>query len=107
MGKTKNKNHDEVRYLQGEIKRLKKVIRSLESELRSHRKMEHAYEIRQDTKSQDEEVMTDSEDTYVELKRLIPCDGEFGCGKGFFKEMELMGKIYGSCNVCGRNKRLK
>ncbi len=102
MGKTKNKNHDEVRYLQGEIRRLKKVIRSLESQLKSSKKMEHAYEI-----SQDEEIMGDSEDTFAHLTPAIPCDGETGCGKGYFKEMELMGKTYGTCNTCGFSRRLK
>jgi hypothetical protein len=98
LGKTKNKDHDQVRYLQGEIKRLEKKVRSLEKEVRSHRKMEHAYEI-----SQDEEIMADSEDTHPKMR---PCDSD-SCGKGFYKEMELMGKTYGTCGVCGFSKRLK
>lgn len=91
--------------MQGEIKRLKKIIRGLEADVRSHKKYEHAYEVHQE--SQDDEIITDSEDTHAILKKLIPCDGDAGCGKGYFKELELMGKIYGSCGVCGRHKRLK
>lgn len=105
LGKTKNKNHDEVRFLQGEIKRLNKKIRGLEADLRSHKKYEHAYEVHKE--SQDDEIITDSEDTHVSLKKLIPCDGEQGCGKGYYKELEIMNKIYGTCNVCGYSKRLK
>ncbi len=97
MSKTKNKNHDEVRFLQGEIKRLNKLVRSLESEIRSHKKHEHMYEL-----SQDEEVLTDSEDTYI--KRGVSC-GE--CGKGIYKEFEIRGMTYGTCNICGARKKLK
>lgn len=54
--------------------------------------------------SQDEEIETSNEDTFT--KRLIPCDSD-SCGKGFYLEMELLGKLYGTCTICGYHKRLK
>jgi hypothetical protein len=63
--------------------------------------MEHLYEV-----SQDEEIESDSEDTFVSLKKMIPCDSD-SCSKGFYIEMELMDKLYGRCNICGYHKRLK
>lgn len=101
MGKVKQKNHDEVRFLQGEVRRLQKVIRSLEQEVRALKKYEHQYEI-----SQDEEIEASEEDTHVVLKKLLPCTSD-SCGKGFYKEMELAGKLFGTCNICGYSKRLK
>lgn len=99
MGKTKNKNHDEVRFLQGEVRRLKKVIRSLEAEVRSLKKHEHMYEI-----TQDEEYISDSEDTHPVMTKAEPCER---CGKGFYKEFELAGRVFGTCNICEARKRLK
>lgn len=101
MPKKKEKSSDE--YFRGEIRRLKKVIKNLESELRSHKKWEHTYEVTQD----DNEVAGDSEDTMIDLKPRILCDGEDGCFKGYFQEIEIMDRVYGSCPVCERRKRLK
>jgi hypothetical protein len=103
LGKTKNKEGSELRYLQGEVRRLNKIIRHLESQIKSHRKYEHMYEISQD----DKDVAADTEETMVELSKLIRCDGPEGCGKGVFTEMHIMDKIYGCCTVCDRRKRLK
>ncbi len=101
MGKTKNKEGSEVSYLRGEVRRLKKLVKGLEQENRSLKKHEHMYEI-----SQDEELDGSEEDTFVDLKKLIPCSSE-SCGKGFYKEMEIANKLYGTCNICGFSKRLK
>lgn len=100
MGKVKNKDHNETRFLQGEIRRLKKIIKSKDMEIRALKKHEHLYEI-----SQDEEIETDSEDT-MSIKKLIPCESD-SCGKGFYIEMELLGRCYGTCSLCGYHKRLK
>lgn len=98
LGKIKNKDHNEVRYLNGEIRKLEKKIRHLESENRLLKKW-------QQLPSQDEEIVDDTEETFVDLR--IKCDGEDGCGKGYFKEIHIMEKIYGQCEICDRRKRLK
>lgn len=93
-----------MRFLEGEIRRLEKVIKSLRAENRSLKKHEHAYEIHKE--SQDDEIMTDSEDTHAVLKKLIPCDSD-SCGKGYYRELDIIGRLYGTCTVCGYSKRLK
>lgn len=99
MGKVKNKEGSQTRFLEGEIRRLKKVVRSLESENRALKKHEHQYEI-----IQDEEYTNDSEDTHPQLKKGIPCEI---CGKGFYVEFEIRHMIYGTCNICESRKKLK
>jgi hypothetical protein len=103
LGKTKNREGSEIRYLQGEIRRLNKIIRHLESQVKSHERHQHFYEVSQD----DKEVAADTEDSTFEMKKLIRCEGDEGCGKGFFQEIVILDKVYGSCNVCERRKRLK
>lgn len=99
MGKTKNKDHNEVRYLQGKIRELNKKIRHLESEVKALKKYQYP--------PQDEEVSDDTEETFSEITSKIMCNGEEGCGKGYFIEMHILDKVYGTCNVCQRRKRLK
>lgn len=102
MGKLKQKNGNELKYLQGIIKQQAKKIKSLEMEVRSLQKHRHMFEIHQD-----EDVIGDTEDTFTDLKRGTPCDGLDGCGKGYFVEFEIMGRTYGTCNICELRKRLK
>lgn len=99
MSKTKRKEKSEGEHYRGEIRRLKKVIRSLEQELRESKKHEHMFEI-----SQDEEDTNDSEDTFRSLKKLQECDV---CGKGHYVEFEIIGRVIGTCNICGDRKRLR
>lgn len=100
MGKTKQKDHSEIRHLQGEIRKLNKKIRHLESENRLLKKW-------QVSPPQDEEIVQDTEETFAEITSKIYCDGPDGCGKGYFIEMHILDKCYGTCNVCSRRKRLK
>lgn len=99
MGKVKNKEGSQTRFLEGEVRRLKKVIRGLESEIRSLKKYEHFWDV-----TQDEEYIADSEDTHPVVTKLEPC---LECGKGFYQEFELVGRIFGTCNICEARKRLK
>ena len=102
MGKTKNKNRSEIEHLRGENKELLKQVKSLKQRLKQLEKREHLIE---DNPPQDIEFSTDNEDTmYHPHLKAIPCDD---CGKGTFIEYEIMGKIIGTCGVCGNRKRLK
>lgn len=94
MSKTPRKTKSEVEHLRGYVRELERLVRSLQQQLRQYEKYEQ--------KSQDEEIVTDTEDTFPSLK--VKCDS---CGKGTFDEYEIMGKIIGTCNICGERRRLK
>lgn len=99
MGKTKQKNGSELEYFRGIVKELESENRSLKKELRRYEKYQ--------SKSQDEEVMTESDDTMTdkEFKLKKDCDS---CGKGkVIQTLEVMGKVYGTCNICGAHERLR
>ncbi len=104
MSKTRQKSHNELEHLRGIIKELSKENRSLKKQLKQYEKYEHLNpnELGQD----DKDVVRDSEDTFIDLKKLIRCQSD-SCGKGVYKEYELLGKVYGTCNICGDRKRLK
>ncbi len=95
--KNKSKNGEE--WLRGQIRELQKENRALKKQLKQLQKKEHIFD-----ESQDEEVCGDSEDTHIELPKLIKCED---CGKGVYVEYELMGKVFGTCNICNNRKRLK
>jgi DNA repair exonuclease SbcCD ATPase subunit len=97
MSKTRQKGHSEVENLRGYIRELEKTVRSLQKQLRQFEKYE--------ARSQDTDVATDTEDTYVEIKATADCPS---CGKGkLVQTMELMGKIYGQCLHCEHRGRIK
>lgn len=100
MSKTKNKNRSSDEYQKGLIRELQKENRALKKQLKQYEKYEHKDLIGQD----DKDVPGDSEDTFVDLKKKIPCNS---CGKGYYNEYELMGRVYGTCNICDDRKRLK
>lgn len=95
MGKTKNKNSSSEEYYKGEIRKLKKEVKQLRKQLQ-----QNTHEPRE---QDDEELAVDHEDTIVEIKRLQNCTS---CGKGKMIEFEIMGKIFGTCSVCGERKKL-
>lgn len=96
MGKTKNKNHSELEGLRGYCRELEKENRSLRKELRRYEKYEQH--------GQDTEVSGDSEDTMEIKPKLTKCED---CGKGYYKEFEIMNKVYGTCGTCEHRKRLR
>jgi len=102
LSKTKNKSRSSDEHQRGLIRELQKENRALKKQLKQYEKYEHKdlIELGQD----DKDVAKDSEDTFVDLKKKVSCGD---CGKGYFEEYELMGKIYGTCNICGFRKRLK
>lgn len=98
MPKKRAKSGEE--WLRGRVRELEKENRALKRQLKFIEKKEHIF----DENDQDEEVVTDSEDTYPELKSKIPCND---CGKGFLIEYEIMGKIIGTCGICNHRERIK
>lgn len=91
MPKKKERNSDE--YFRGIIRELKKEIRQLQQQLRQYEKYS------QDKYCQEETIVADNEDTYVKL-----CDA---CGKGSLKEIDIIGRIFTECSVCGEKKKVK
>lgn len=97
MGKTKRKNHSEIEHLRG-------ITREYEAEIRRLRKQLRQYE-KYDRQDYSDEEIKDSEETYPNLKLTQDCSN---CGKGKLVEtLEIQNKIYGTCNHCGFNGRLK
>lgn len=91
MGKTKNRSHSELEHLRGEIKELRKENRQLHKLLKTLQKHEHMFEKTEETKDEPE-------------VKLIQCSE---CFKGSFTEINILDKVFGTCNVCGHRKRLK
>ena len=99
LSKSKQKNRSELEHLRGIVREYEKEIRSLRKQVRSFEKYEQV--------SQDEEVSTSSEDTYPDKEIVLSKDCD-SCGKGkVIQTLEIMGKVYGTCNVCGTNDRIK
>lgn len=97
MAKTKQKSRSDSEHMRGIIREYEKEIRSLRQQLRQFEKYEQH--------SQDEEYKLDNEDTYVDLKMVKNCSS---CGKGKIVEtLAIMGKIYGTCNICEHKERMK
>ena len=96
MPKKKERTPDE--HFKGQIRELEKEIRRLRQQLRQYEKYERSQE--------DDGMVKDSEDTYASLPKLHKCQSD-SCGKGVYVEIELLGRTYGTCNVCNERKRLK
>lgn len=94
MGKTKNKNSSSEEYYKGEIRKLKKEVKQLRKQVQ-----QNSHEPRE----QDEDIASDSEDTII-VSKLKPC---LNCGKGKLIEFELVGRVYGTCPICGHREKLK
>ena len=91
MSKTKNKNHDEIRYLKGVIRQLEKENRSLRKENSYYKKHAHQFE-ESEYENNEEEV----EIEVVSNKKMCP-----DCARGILKEFEIMpGKVFHTCPVC-------
>lgn len=97
MSKTKQKGHSELENMRGIIREYEKEIRSLQRQLRQFEKYE--------ARSQDSEVSTDTEDTYIEQKFKKLCES---CGKNYMVETLDLGSrgIFGAC-ICGSKGRMK
>ncbi len=80
-----------------EIRKLRSENRNLKKRLKRLERKEHIFD------EQDEEDLI-QELPIGESQRPLGC---MECGKGEIKTFELMGKVYGTCTVCGDRKRLK
>lgn len=85
--------------MRGIIKELEKQVRSLQKENRELSKQKHIFI--KDSQD-DDDIAQDSEDTYIKPKKRCK-----SCGKGFLEEFEIMGKIFGTCNICEHREKLK
>lgn len=97
MGKLRRKNKSEAEYYRGLLREYEAEIKSLRQKLRQYEKYD---------RSQDNEIIHDSEDTKKDLKMRIDC---VDCGKGKIIETLDLGHrgIYGECNICGYKGRMK
>lgn len=97
MSKTSRKTHDRSEHLHGLLREKEKEIKTLKQELRQFKKRESLYE---NNREEIQEVLVKKE----EKKKLRRCTD---CSKGFYEEIELMGKVFGTCKICGFRERLK
>lgn len=92
MGKTKNRTHSELEHLRGQLKELRAENKSLKRRLRELEKHEHMYETTEEIEEHQEEI------------KKIKCPE---CFKGHLDEIEILNKVFGTCNVCGHRKKLR
>lgn len=89
MPKHRERNSDE--FYKAQIRELKKEIRQLRQQLRQYEKYQEP--ISQD----DDDIIKDNEDTHFKF-----CGT---CGKGKLKEIDIVGRIFEVCDVCGDRKK--
>lgn len=92
----RRKELTESQLLKKENKDLKAQVRTLEHHIRELEKHHRIYE-----SAQDEEVINDTEDTYIKRQ---PCSS---CGKGYYEEFEILDKVFATCNVCSDRKKIR
>ncbi len=93
---SRKRDKSEADHLRGRIRELEAQIKQLQRQLRYYEKRSVSTEPK-DIKPYGEPIKT---------KKLILCES---CGKGHYEEFEILGKLYGTCNVeaCKDRKRLK
>jgi hypothetical protein len=95
----KKKDKDGAEFWRGKYRELEKEVRQLRKQVKYFSNRDHLNEKTQ----YDEEIIKDSEDTSP-LKRLKRCPD---CYKGYMEEFEILGKCFGTCNICGYREKLK
>jgi hypothetical protein len=96
MAKSKDSKSSEF-YL-GQIRDLKKQVKSLQARLKQLERQEHKYNDQQDLI---DEIIPELP---MGNQQKLPC---VSCGKGVLEEFEIMGRVYGTCNICGDRIKLK
>lgn len=102
MAKKHEREEDELKRLHKEIRELKSINRTLTRKLK---KLDKGYtkSIEDEEDSKEEQLtkqISDSE--FHEI--LINCED---CGKGYLKEVNLMGRLFIQCTSCGPKGRKK
>ena len=90
MPKRREKSPEE--YYKGKLREAQKEIKQLKQEIKQYKKYEQ---------SQDEELPTDSEDTFI--PKPVKCNH---CGKGELTIFEILGRTFSTCTLCGERKKL-
>jgi hypothetical protein len=97
---SRKKDKSELEHLRGKIRELEKENKQLRRRLKYAEK----WEVDEIERESDEDVVKDSEDT---LPKLLAADCD-NCGRGkLVQSLEIRGKIYGTCNICKANGRIK
>lgn len=91
MSKTKSKNHNELEYQKGIVRKLKSENRQLKKRLKELDKRAHFYE----------ELVDEAVDE-VEIKNSCP-----ECNKGILQEHDFVHIIITKCNNCDYQKKRK
>lgn len=87
----KNQESKDQEWYKGIIRNLKKEIKHLKQRIRQLEKFEHNYN---HPKEKDDEP----------LEQLKKCEQ---CGKGFLKEIEIVGRIFETCSLCKYRSKTK
>ena len=91
MAKPKEGKRDE--YYLSEIRSLRKENKALHQRVKQLEKAQHIYEER-----------LDPEEIEPVKHKFTTCSD---CAKGKYIEFEIMGRTYGTCNICNHRERLK
>ena len=94
MSRPKEARKDE--FYRAKIRELEKEIRSLRRLVKDLEKAQHWYE--------DVVVEEVLEERAPKKEKNITCQS---CGKNDLKLLEVFGKIYGTCGICGPQGRIK
>lgn len=94
MPKTKERSAEE--YLRGKLREAMKEIRHLQKRIKELERHSHI-------PSQDEEIDNSVEDTFPKPEKLRKCAA---CGKGNIKTLDVMGRIFEQCELCGERKKV-
>lgn len=96
MAKVKERSGEE--FYRGKLREANKKIRQLERRIKDLERHAHIF-----IKDQDEEIETDSEDTYPKLDNKYCPD----CGKGKIETIDIVGRIFETCPICKYRKKIK
>lgn len=90
MSRTKDRGNSEVEHLRGEIRRLKKQLRQFEKVYSNRSPVD---------KNIKESIIPEEYDD----RPLCLSDA---CGKGRYNLFEILGRVFGTCDVCGERRKL-
>lgn len=95
MAKTKERSGEE--FYRGKLREANKKIRQLERRIKDLERHAHIF-----VKNQDEEIETDNENTYPKFNKEL-CQA---CGKGKLEVIDIIGRIFQVCQLCGDRKKI-